>query len=189
MVLISGSFKFKQKLAGKTADGGTKDIEIMVPLKYLSSFWRTLEMPLINCEINLILTWSDKHVLYSDIKATTFATTDTKLYVLVVTLSTQNKSKLLQQLKSGFKGTINWNKCQSKVSIQVSNPYLDFLTDPSFQGVNRPFASWFENTDDRKVPTKYYLPTLEIKDYNVMIDGQNFLDQPVKNNIRTCDNI
>ena len=72
----------------------------MVPLKYLSNCGRTLEMPLINCEIDLFLTWSDKCVLSSDTKATTFAITETKLYV--VTLSTQDNGKLLQQLKSGF---------------------------------------------------------------------------------------
>ena len=66
----------------------------MVPLKYLSNFWRTLEMPLINCEINLILTWSEKCVLSNDTKATTFAITDTKLYVPVVTLTNQNNAKL-----------------------------------------------------------------------------------------------
>ena len=71
----------------------------MVPLKYLSNFWRTLEMPVINCEINLILTWSDKCVLSNDTKATTFAITDTKLYVPVVILSTQDNAKLLEQLK------------------------------------------------------------------------------------------
>ena len=79
----------------------------MVSLKYLSSFWRTLEMPLINCEINLILAWSDKCVLSNDAKATTFAITDTTLYVLLVTLSTQGNGKLLQQLRPGFKITIN----------------------------------------------------------------------------------
>ena len=103
-------FKFKQKITGATSANGTKDVEIMVPLKYLCNFWRTLEMPLINCEINLILTWSDKCVLSNDTKATTFAITDTKLYVAVVTLSTQDNAKLLEQLKSGFKRTINWNK-------------------------------------------------------------------------------
>ena len=64
---------------------------------------RTLEMSLINCEINLILTWSDKCVLSNDTKATTFAITDTKLYVPVVILSTQDNKKLLRRLKSGFK--------------------------------------------------------------------------------------
>ena len=86
----------------------------MVPLKYLNNFGRTLEMPLINCEIDLILTWSGKYVLSNNRKATTFAITDTKLDVPVVTLSTQNNVKLLEQLRSGFKRTTNWNKYQPK---------------------------------------------------------------------------
>ena len=79
----------------------------MVPLKVLSKFWRTLEMPLINCEVNLILTWSSTCVIANSIGVGTFATTDTRLYVPVVTLSTQENIKLLQQLKSGFKRVIN----------------------------------------------------------------------------------
>ena len=82
----SDSFKFKQKIIAKTAANGIEDFEIAVPWKYLHSFWRTLEMPLINCEISLILTWSDKCVLSNDTKAITFAITDTKLYVPVATL-------------------------------------------------------------------------------------------------------
>ena len=78
-------------------------------------------MPLINCEINLIYTWSEKRVLSNDTKATAFAITDTKLYVPVVTLSIHKNAKLLQQLKPGLKRTINWNKYQSKVSIQAPN--------------------------------------------------------------------
>ena len=77
----SASFKFKQKIISKTGDDGTKGVEIMVPLKYFSNFWRTLEMPLINCEINLSLTWSEKCVLSNDTKATTLTITVTKLYV------------------------------------------------------------------------------------------------------------
>ena len=76
-------------------DGNTKDVEIMVPLKYLSNFWRTLEMPLINCEIELILTWSKDCVISSATGETKFAITETKLYVLVVTLSTEDNAKLL----------------------------------------------------------------------------------------------
>ena len=146
----------------------------MVPLKYLSNFWRTLEMPLINCEINLILTWSDKCVLSNDTKATTFAIAGTGLYVPIVTLSTQDNAKLLEQLKSGFKRTVNWNKYQPKVSPEKPNQYLDFLIDPSFQRGNRLFVLSFENEEDRTVHTKYYLPPVEIKDCNVMIDGKNF---------------
>ena len=82
----------------------------------------------------------------------------------------------MQQLKSDLKRTIDWNKYQSK----VKNPYLYHLIDPSFQGVNRLLVLLFENTTDRTVYTKYYFPTVEIKDYNVMINRKNFFDQPVK---------
>ena len=111
-------------------------------------------MPLINCEINLILTWSDKCVLSNDTKATIFAIIDTKLYVSVVTLSTQHNPKLLKQLRSGFKITINWNKYQLKVSPERRNQYLDFLIDPCFQGVIRLFVLSFENENDRAAHTK-----------------------------------
>ena len=104
----SKSFKSKIKITGKTpANDNEKDIEIMVPLKYLSNFWRTLEMPLINCEVNLILTWSSTCVITNSNGIGTFKITDTTLYVPVVTLSTQENIKLLQQLKSGFKRVIN----------------------------------------------------------------------------------
>ena len=113
-----------------------------------------------------------------DAKATTLAITDTKLYVPVVTLPAQDNARLLQPLNSGFKRTVNWNKYQSKVTIQAPNPYLDYLIDPSFQGVNRLFVLSFENATDGTVHIKYYFLTVEIKDYNVMIDGQNFFNQP-----------
>ena len=92
-------------------------------------------MSLINCEINLILPWSEKFVLSNDTKTTTFTVTDTKLYVPVVTLSTEDNAKLVQQLKSGFKGTVKRNNYQSFMSIQKPNPYLDYLIDPGFEGV------------------------------------------------------
>ena len=98
----SKSFKSKAKITGQTPDdGNTKDVETIVPLKCLSNFWGTLEMPLINCEVNLILTWS-KDCSTSPGKGK-FAITETKLYVPVVALSTKDNEKLLQQLKSGFK--------------------------------------------------------------------------------------
>ena len=121
-------------------------------------------------------------MLSNDTKAITFTITDTKLYIPVVTLSTQSNAKLLEQLKSGFKRTINWYKYDPKVSVEVPKPYLYFLINPSFQGVNRLFVLSFENKDDRTVHTKHYLPTVEIKNYNVMIDRQNCFDQQVKNN-------
>ena len=103
---LTDSFNFKVKITGQTEDDGRKDVEIMVPLKRLNNFWRTLEMPLINCEVNLILTWSSTCVIASAInanQAATFAITGTKLYVPVVPLSTQENTKFFQQLKSGFK--------------------------------------------------------------------------------------
>ena len=83
----SASLKLKQRITGTTVAIGTKNVGTLVTLKNLISFWRTLEMNLINCEINLILTWSDKSVLSNDTTATTFATADTKPYVPIVTLS------------------------------------------------------------------------------------------------------
>ena len=108
----------------------------------------------------------------------TFLITDTKIYVPVLTVSTQDNAKLLEQLRSGFKRTVNWNKYQPKISTERQNQYLDFLIDPSFQGVNRIFVLPFENEDDRKVHTGYYLPKVEIKDYNARIDEKIFFDLP-----------
>ena len=186
----SESFKSKIKITGKTpAAGNTKDVEIIVPLKYLSNFWRTLEMPLINCEVNLILTWSKDCVINDSRCAGKFEITETKLYVLVVTLLTQDNAKFLRQLKSGFKRAINWNKYQASLKTYVQNRYLNHLVGPSFQGVNRLFVLSFENEDDRKSHSDYYLPKVKIKDYNVMIDGKNFFDQPINSDLKTYENI
>ena len=146
----SESFKFKVKITGKTpANDNEKDVEIMVPLKYLSNFWRTLEMPLINCEVNLISTWSSTCVITSSTGAGTFEITDTKLHVPVVTLSAKENTKLLQQLKSGFKRVISWNKYLLKSELLRRNANLNYLIEPSFQGVNRLFILAFENDTQR----------------------------------------
>ena len=135
------SFKSKIKITGKTpVAGNEKDVEIMVPLKYLNNFWRTLEMLSINCEVNLILTWSSTCVITNSTGAGRFAITDTKLSVPIVTLSTQDNSKLLQQLKSGFKKVISWNKYLNKSELLRRNPNLNHLVEPSFQGVTRLFV-------------------------------------------------
>ena len=150
----------KQKITGKTGNDGTKNVEIMVPLKHLSNSWRTLEMPLINCEVNLILTWSSTCVLIStgvQNQAARFTITDTKLYVPVVTLSTQENAKFLQQLKSGFKRVINWNKYLSKPELLAQNPNLNHLVEPSFHGINRLFVLAFENDNHRRSDEEYYL--------------------------------
>ena len=186
------SFDFKAKITGQTGNNGTKDAEIMVPLKYLSSFWRTLEMPLINCEVNLILTWSSTCVLIAtniQNQNATFRIDDTKLYVPVVTLSIQENSKFLQQLKSGFKRVINWNKYLSKPESLAQNPNLKYLFEPSFQGVNRLFVLAFINDVSRTSDGRYCISNVETKDYNIMINGENVFDQPIKNNKVTYENI
>ena len=147
-------------------------------------------MSLINCEINLILTWSTNFVFVSTNVANqnaTFEITVTKLYVPVVTLSTQDNSKLLQQLNSGFKRVINWNKYLSKPLRR--NPNVNHLVEPCFQGINRLFVLRFENDTQRISAEGYYLPNVEIKDYNIMINGENFFDQPVRDNKVTYENI
>ena len=146
-------------------------------------------MPLINCEVNLILTWSPTCVISSATGETKFKITETKLYVPVVTLSTQYNAKLLQQLKFGFKRTIKWNKNGSNIKTVAQNCYLNYLINPSFKGVNRLFVLSFENENDRTSHSTYYLPKVEIKDYNVMIDGKNFFDQPINSMNKTYENI
>ena len=117
------TFKFKKQLTGLTGNDGTKAVQIIAPLEYLSNFWRTLEIPLTNCETNFTQNWSVNCVISNAIhnQAITIAITDTKLYVPVVTLLTQDNVKLFEQLQSGFKRTINWNKYQPKLSTERQN--------------------------------------------------------------------
>ena len=172
------SFKFKAKITGQTNnDGEINGVEIMIPSKHLNNFWRTLEMSLINCEVELILDWSENCVTISTNVANqvpTFTTTATNLYVPVVILSTQDNAKLLPKLKSGFKRTISWNKYLAKPGLVALNANLNHLIEPSFYGVNRPFDLAFENDSQRISKKTYYIPNVQIKDYNSMTDGKNF---------------
>ena len=136
-------------------------------------------MLLINCEVNLEFTWSKDCVITNSTGEGKFQISETKLYVPIVTLSTQDHAKLLQQLKSRFKRTINWNKYQSSVKTFSQNRYLNYMIHPSFQEVNRLFLFSFENENGRTSDWTYYLPKVGMKDYNVTIDGRNFLDQPI----------
>ena len=132
-------------------------------------------MPLTNCEINITLIWSANCVISSNVanQNVTFEIPDTKFYVPVVTLSTQDNSKLLQLLKSGFKRVINCNKYLWKPELLRRNPNLNHLAEPSFQGLNILFVLAFENDTQRTGAKGYYLPKVEIKDYNeikIMMD-------------------
>ena len=201
-ILKSESFDYKASFTenGVAHDNLTKnDVKVVVPLKHLSNFWRHLDIPLINCEVKLILTWSKNCV--STNKSTreanydadpvvyeidspedaTFKITDVKLFVPVVTLSKENDIQLLEQLKTGFKRTIKWNKYRSQISIQPQNNNLNYLIDPTF--TNRLFVLSFprnNNTDGRYSFSNYYVPKVKVNDFNVLIDGKSFFNLSVK---------
>ena len=118
-----------------------------------------------------------------------FAITETKLYVPVVTLSTKDNGNLLQQLKSGFKKTISGNKHESSIKTFAQNRYLNYLINPSFQGVNTLSVLFFENENDRTSHSTYFFPKVEIKDYNVLVDDRKFFDQPINSMNETYKNI
>ena len=157
-------------------------------------------MPLINCEVSLTLTWSENCV-FTDItkeKAwaaqgdnptrkkidaptnATFKITDTKLYVPVVPLSTKDDNNFLEQIKSGFKRTIKRNKYRSEMTNQTKTNHSNHLINPKFIKVNILFVLLFENEEDRTSFSKHYVPKVEIKDFNVLIDEKRFFDVTVK---------
>ena len=105
-----------------------------------------------------------------------FKITGTKLYVQVVTLSTENDKRLLEKLRTGFKRTIKWNKYRSEMTYQVKNNNLNYLIDPTFTKVNRLFVLLFENENDITSFSDYYVPNVQIKDFNVLIDIKSFFD-------------
>ena len=206
----SKSFDYKANITGSLADGELEkqDVPIAIPLKYLGNFWRSLDIPLINCEITLILSWYKECVLVGKalrnapdlqpnppiaaIESPTsakFEITDCKLYVPVITLSAENDNKLLKQLQSGFARTIKWNKYMSQMSNQTKNKNLNCLIDPTFSNVNRLFILSFESEDDRTCYYKYYVASVEIEDYNLLIDGNEFFELPVKNLEETYEKI
>ena len=121
-----------------------------------------------------------------------FKIADTKLYCPFVSLSKENDIKLLEQLKSGFKRTIIWNKYRSQMTSQPQNNSLNYLIDPTFTNVNRLFVLSFSrnnNTDNRDSFSDYYVPNVEIKDFHVLIDGKSFFDLPVKHEEETYEKI
>ena len=138
--------------------------------------------------MSLTLTWSGESVITNMEKrvitntqrdtsptSATFQIAVTKLYVPVVTLSTEDDNNFLEQLKSGFKRTIKWNKYRSEMTNQTKTNNLNYLNDPTFNKVNRLFVLSFENEEDRTSFLKYYTPKVEIKDFNVLINGKRFL--------------
>ena len=208
-VVNSEAFKYKNKITGNTynvdagAQGydvnknGTQKIELAIPLKYLGNFWRALNIPLISCEVFLELKWNKNCVITILEKrqvdagppvvrdnaptGATLSITDCKLYVPVVTLSKDDEIELLTNLKSGFKREIIWNKYRSQMTREAINSNLNILIDPTFTNVNIWFVlAYGQVNNDRQSFSRFYLPNVMVKDYNVIIDKLAFFDLPIK---------
>ena len=189
-VVNSNKFKYKNKIIGNTynvdagAQGydvnknGTQEVELAIPLKYLGNFWRALNIPLISCEVwdkNCVITSLEQRDIGGGNRdnAPTGAAlniTDCKSYVPAVTLSKDDEMKLLTNLKSGFKREIIWNKYRSQMTTEAVNNNLNILIDPTFTNVNRLFVLAYQNADDRRSFSQFYLPKVLVKDFNVIID-------------------
>ena len=190
------SFKCKSNLIGNTdadrANRKKEGVKIVVSLKYLIIFWRSLEIPLINCKVELLLKWYENCVLSNVAGNSTFTITDAKLYVPVVTLKTEDNTKLSKLLSEGFKRPIYWNEYKViPEKIYAANENIRILIDPSWQGINRLFVLAYLNDPNATANShrKYFLPRTEMKNYNTEIDGRNFYDQPINDLIKQFDEV
>ena len=187
----SNSFKYKVSLLGNPviADNIAKrSVKVVVPLKYLSNFFRSLEMPLINCKIKLNLTWKKEFVLSTDDGNAVFIVNDTKMYVPVITLSKEDNKDLVDQQNKGFQRSIYWNEYKTKEINENADANVSKYVnlDSSFQGVNRLFVTAYNRVDgqpNRDDQRKYYLPRIDLNKYNVIIDGRYFDDNPIESDI------
>ena len=187
------SFNYKASIIGNTvADGDNSKkngVKLAVPLKYLSNFWRSLEVSLINCKVELSLDWYAKCMLIiGNGTAATFAITDTKLYVPVVILKTEDNAKLSKLLNEGFNISVYWNKYKIILNDYAANENIRQRLDASFQGVSKLFVVAYQRDDDNYVNeeafNKYFLPKITSEKYNVEIDGGNFYDQAINDSIK-----
>ena len=202
---VSNTSKYKNKITGNTYDvdagaqgydvnkNRTQEVELAIPLKYLGNFWRALNIPLISCEVSLELKW-DKNCVITSLEerdigggnrdnaptGSTLSIADCKLYVPAVTLSKDDETKLLTNLKSGFKREIMWNKYRSQMTTEAVNNHLNILIDPTFTSVNRLFVLAYRTADNRQSFSQFYLPNVMVKDFNVIIDKLAFFDLPMK---------
>ena len=198
----SQSFKYKAALLGKTKDfpnqkSSVEDAKIVIPLKYLSNFLRSLEIPLINCKVYLELNWIEDYILCNTGDSAEFAITDTKLHVPIVTLSTKDSANLIKQLNEGFKRSV-WNSYETKpANVIEQGKTLYELRNASFQGVKKLFVLAYavaadDNFDQEagiKDKRKYFLLRGEIKNCNVLIDGRNFYDQSINDIIEQYEEV
>ena len=186
------SFKYKIKLLGNVTEvagdaAGVRrlNVKVVVPLKYLINFFRSLEMPLINCKIKSNLTWKTESTGAGE---AVFIINDTKVYVPVVTLSKEDNKDFIEQQNKAFQRSIYWNEYKTKeINEDADANVLKYINlDPSFQGVNRLFVMAYNTVDGkptRNGQRKYYLPRISLNIYNVLIDGRNFYDNPIETDI------
>ena len=194
------SLVYKSKLMKGSDDNNVNNVKLVVPLKYVSNFFRSLELPLANCKNDLELAWHKDCMISSANaaagQAVSFMITDTKLYVPIVTLSTKDNTNLTKQLNEGFKRTIYWNQYVPKPFPETPHKKTGItrfaLDDAVFQGVNRLFVLAFDDTAadeaaDAAAPRKlaanqvirnsyrkYFIPRSDITSYNVLTDGRSF---------------
>ena len=187
----SSSLKYKISLLGNPVVANNIariNVKVVVPLKYLSNFFRSLEMPLINCKIKLNLIWKKECVLSTGDSETVFIINDTKLYVPVLTLSKEDNKDFIEQQNKGFQRSIYWNKYKTKEINEDAdaNVFKYINLDPSFQGINRLFVMAYNRANGqptRNGQRKYYLPRIDLEKYNGIIDGRNFYDNPTESDI------
>ena len=185
-----------------------EDIKIIVPLKNISNFMFNLDFLLINSEIELILKWTEDCVLTGKAtrefkaaedgppaldevpainrpKDSKFNITDCKFYVPVVTLQTQYQKQFYKYLKTEISIDFTWSKYRLQMTNQTATNNLKFLIDPTFNNVYRLFILAFPNEEGRRPFSKYYTPTVEINNYNAIMDGEPFYEIPIKNKEET----
>ena len=188
----SSSLKYKISLLGNSVVANNIaiiNVKVVVPLKYLSNFFRSLEMPLINYKIKLNLTWEKECVLSTDEGNAEFIVNNTKMYVPVVTLSKEINKDFIEQQNKGFQRSVYWNEYKTKELNEDAdaNVFKYINLDPSFQGVNRLFDMAYNRENGqltRNGQQKYYLPRIDLNKYNVIIDGRNFYDNPIESDIK-----
>ena len=191
----SDSLKYKIKLLGNVTEvvgdaAGVRrlNVKVVVPLNYLSNFFRSLEMPLNNCKIKLNLTWKKECVLSTGDGEAVFNINDTKLYAPIVTLSKEDNKDFIEQQNKGFQRSIYWNEYKTKEINEDTdaNVFKYINLDPSFQGVDRLFVMACNRVDvqpTRNGQRKYYLPRIGVNKCNVIIDGRNIYDNPIESDI------
>ena len=183
--------------APNQVNGILKNAATAVLLKDLSNFWKSLEMALINCKVELKLRWT-KHCVLSvlgnendnanaDANNIILTIQDTKLYVPTVTLSSKGNQKLSEFLSKAFERFVYWNEYKVKIENKNTTNEYRYFIESNFVGVNRPFVLIYPNQDDsvkRFYGKKYYLPKGVIKNHNVIINGKDFYDQPIDFDIK-----